>query len=80
MKKGVVLSAVILTVSLLITALKRHVPPMTDCKRRIVKRDIQMSKSANCWFSKSPTTNTLTAVVFTTTTAAAISCLMMKRF
>lgn len=63
-----------------ITALQRHAPPMTTCKRPTVKRDIQLSKSANCWLLKSPTTNTLTAAEFTTTTAEEISFLMTKTF
>ena len=63
-----------------ITALKRHALPMTTCKRPTVKRDIQLSKSANCWLLKSPTTNTLTAAEFTTTTAEEISFSMTKTF
>lgn len=63
-----------------ITALHRHALPMRACKELGVKRDIQMNKSANCWPSKFPTTNTLTAAEFTTTTAEEISFSMTKTF
>ena len=63
-----------------ITALQRHALPMRACKGLGVKRDIQMNKSANCWPSKFPTTNTLTAAEFTTTTAEEISFSMTKTF
>lgn len=53
---------------------------MRACKELGVKRDIQMNKSANCWPSKFPTTNTLTAAEFTTTTAEEISFSMTKTF
>lgn len=63
-----------------IAVVKKHAPLTALCKRLIVKRDIQMSKSVNAWLWKFPIANTLTAVAFITTTETEISFLTAKIF